>query len=225
MDNGLSILEKSIKFQGIKPLDSYNPLPDSTYSASTPSVDSGGSWYSGHGTIITIILIVVILGLLGMNVLSYLAEGTDYLSWIVQKFTRKVPVVAKEIVNTALDGVDLGVDVAAGVVGDAEDILARELDLKRTKLWKDRDENIKDAIHSRDIPGINKFPQHEPRHSPNYNATTEDDNIQERKKPGYCYIGTDRGYRSCIKVNKFDDCESKKVFPTMDVCINPELRQ
>ena len=46
-----------------------------------------------------------------------------------------------------------------------------------------------------------------------------------KKGKGWCYIGTDRGYRSCIKVNRHDDCESKKVFPTMDVCINPELRQ
>jgi hypothetical protein len=213
MDDVLSNVEKSIDFNGIKPLDSYVPDSDT------------GSWYTGYGTTITIILIIVILCLLGLNIFSYLAEGTDYLSWFVQKFTRQLPVAAKDVVDTTLTGVDLGVDAAAGAINDAGDVLARELDLKRTKLWKDRDDNVKGAINSRDIPGINNFPQHEPQHSPNYKESTEDDNIQERKKPGYCYIGTDRGYRSCIKVNKFDDCVSKKIFPTMDVCINPELRQ
>lgn len=226
MDNTLTGIRQSMNLDGthIKSLDSYVPASDSINSMSTSSPGSA-SWYTGHGTIITIILIVIILSLLGLNLFSYLAEGTDYLSWIVQKITRKLPVVAKDVVNTTLSGVDLGADVAVGAVKDAGDVLARELDLKRTKLWNDRDNNIKDAINSRDIPGINKFPQHEPLHSPNYKETTEDDNIQERKKPGYCYIGTDRGYRSCIKVNNVDDCESKKVFPTMDVCINPELRQ
>ncbi len=49
--------------------------------------------------------------------------------------------------------------------------------------------------------------------------------IKELEDRGYCYIGTDRGYRSCIKVNSRDQCESKKIFPTMDICINPSLRQ
>lgn len=217
MDDVVTKVNDSINFESIKPLSSYSPPK-----ANTPS-PSGEGW--GAGTIVTIILIVVVLALLGLNIFSYLAEGTDYLGWIVSKFSRKLPETAKDIVDTTVTGVDLGVDVAAGAVKDAGDLLARELDLKRTKLWKERDQNIKGAIHSRDLPGINRFPQHEPTQKSNYKETTEDDNIQVRKKPGYCYIGTDRGYRSCIKVNRHDDCESSKVFPTMDVCINPELRQ
>jgi len=41
---------------------------------------------------------------------------------------------------------------------------------------------------------------------------------------GYCYIGEDRGYRSCIKVDEDDKCMSGDIFPTEDVCINPNLR-
>ena len=58
-----------------------------------------------------------------------------------------------------------------------------------------------------------------------YEEDKLDNNIQERHKPGYCYIGTDRGYRSCIKVKSNDMCESDKIFPSMDICINPSLRQ
>tara|TARA_Y100000780_G_C13694281_1_gene420776 strand:- start:3155 stop:3556 length:402 start_codon:yes stop_codon:yes gene_type:complete len=43
-------------------------------------------------------------------------------------------------------------------------------------------------------------------------------------KRGYCYIGTDKGYRSCIYVGRNDTCMSGDIFPTMDVCINPKLR-
>ena len=45
-----------------------------------------------------------------------------------------------------------------------------------------------------------------------------------RSKSGYCYIGEDRGFRSCIKVGENDQCISGDIFPTMDICINPNLR-
>ena len=34
--------------------------------------------------------------------------------------------------------------------------------------------------------------------------------IQEKKKNGWCYIGTDRGYRSCVKMGNNDVCLSSK---------------
>ena len=45
-----------------------------------------------------------------------------------------------------------------------------------------------------------------------------------RTKPGFCYIGEDRGFRSCIEVSKDMNCMSGDIFPTMDVCVNPRLR-
>jgi hypothetical protein len=45
-----------------------------------------------------------------------------------------------------------------------------------------------------------------------------------RTKPGYCYIGEDRGFRSCIQVGPDIECMSGDIFPTMDVCVNPRLR-
>ena len=170
---------------------------------------------------VTVFLIVILLAILGLNIFSYLAEGTDYLGWIVQKFSSALPEKGKELVDTTITGIDLGADVAAGAVKDAGDVLSRELDLKRRDLWDTRDRGIEKGIKDRHIPGINKYPEHEP----DYKESPEDNNIQEKHKPGYCYIGTDRGYRSCIKVNSSDDCESKKIFPSMDICINPSLRQ
>ena len=49
--------------------------------------------------------------------------------------------------------------------------------------------------------------------------------IQQPKQSGYCYIGTDRTFRSCVKMNSGDTCASKQVFPTKDICINPTLRK
>jgi len=44
-------------------------------------------------------------------------------------------------------------------------------------------------------------------------------------KAGYCYIGEDRGFRSCIKVEEGDKCMSGDVYSRQDICMNPSLRE
>ena len=48
--------------------------------------------------------------------------------------------------------------------------------------------------------------------------------IQTGKKKGWCYIGSYRDYRSCLKVGKDDTCVSDEIFPTKEQCENPNLR-
>jgi hypothetical protein len=48
---------------------------------------------------------------------------------------------------------------------------------------------------------------------------------QQSGKSGYCYIGEDRGFRSCVKVEAADKCMSGQVFSRQDICINPTLRE
>lgn len=195
--------------------------PTSTPYVKPPLVsnnNSGGNWNT-----ITIILIVVVLALLGLNIFSYLAKGTDVMGDFLTKLSSYIPKTASKIIDTSIVGTELAADVAAGTVKDAGNVLSRELDLKRKDLWESRDNGVRKSIQNRDMQGINKFPQHEPDKS--YKESPEDNNIQEKRKPGYCYIGTDRGYRSCIKINRRDQCESNKIFPSMDICINPSLRQ
>lgn len=45
-----------------------------------------------------------------------------------------------------------------------------------------------------------------------------------KSKAGFCYIGEDRGFRSCIEVGEGDVCMSGDIFPTEAVCVNPKLR-
>ena len=43
-------------------------------------------------------------------------------------------------------------------------------------------------------------------------------------KTGWCFIGVDRDIRSCVQVGVNDQCMSGDIFPTQDVCVNPNLR-
>lgn len=58
-----------------------------------------------------------------------------------------------------------------------------------------------------------------------YQADESNSTIQSGSgKSGWCYIGEDRGFRSCAEVGPNDACMSGDIFPTHDVCINPNLR-
>ena len=50
------------------------------------------------------------------------------------------------------------------------------------------------------------------------------DNSDSKKNAGYCFIGEDRGFRSCIYVNDYNKCLSGQVFPNEALCINPNFR-
>ena len=44
-------------------------------------------------------------------------------------------------------------------------------------------------------------------------------------KSGWCYIGEDRGFRSCIRVGEYDKCMSGDIFPNQKMCVNPNIRK
>lgn len=43
-------------------------------------------------------------------------------------------------------------------------------------------------------------------------------------KAGWCYIGDDNGNRTCSQVGVNDKCMSGDIFPSQDICVNPNLR-
>jgi len=47
---------------------------------------------------------------------------------------------------------------------------------------------------------------------------------QTTGKSGWCFIGEDRGFRSCAKVGVNDKCMSGDIFPSHEICVNPTLR-
>jgi hypothetical protein len=58
-----------------------------------------------------------------------------------------------------------------------------------------------------------------------YEADESTSKIQSGgNKSGWCYIGEDRGFRSCVQVGQQDSCMSGDIFPSQDICVNPSLR-
>ena len=70
------------------------------------------------------------------------------------------------------------------------------------------------SVPSPNVPSPNQSPS----------PIVQDDYIADESasKVGWCYIGEDRGYRSCAHTS--DICMSGNIFPSKEICVNPSLR-
>lgn len=158
--------------------------------------------------IIKILLISLIIAFLVYNLYLYFTEGTDV----------------------------LGKYFGIGLVSPNDDIIA----VKRDKVNKLETKNLLERGSSPNVQNVEDkaIPREE---SPIERAVDEEKQIQKDRdniapdssfignlkktvKGGYCYIGTDRTFRSCVKADPGDTCMSAQIFPTMDICVNPNLR-
>tara|TARA_Y100000591_G_C21799559_1_gene681296 strand:+ start:499 stop:1617 length:1119 start_codon:yes stop_codon:yes gene_type:complete len=52
----------------------------------------------------------------------------------------------------------------------------------------------------------------------------KESNEREEKNRQYCYVGEENKKRVCVEMYENDVCESNKIFPSKDLCINPNLK-
>ena len=57
-----------------------------------------------------------------------------------------------------------------------------------------------------------------------YEAHEAPSSVHSAGKAGWCFVGEDRGIRTCAEVGVNDDCMSGDIFPSQELCINPNLR-
>jgi len=59
----------------------------------------------------------------------------------------------------------------------------------------------------------------------NTDNLTPSNNNHETGFEGYCFIGTDNGIRACAPVGKNNKCMSGEIFPSLQICMDPKLRE
>ena len=194
------------------------PQPPAKINTVPGATVSSWNW----ATVAKIMLIIIIISALGFNILAYLAQGTDYLSKIVETIASYLPGGLGRTLQLSARGTALGGEVAAGTIEDVEKIVTGaapskdDASLKHKDIWDKRDQNLSDAIDKRQISGINTMPQHEP---------DESDSSIQNQKGKWCYVGTDRGYRSCVEMKDSQKCLSGKIFPSQQKCVTPDIRE
>ena len=154
--------------------------------------------------IIKILLIVLIILFLGYNLYLYYYEGTDILG---KYFGINIMNIGSSNDNN-IDNVKQDINIQEEVAD------AKAENAEEDKLERKSESPVQQAINK---PSVTREDNVES------DVSTESE-IQKPKKGNYCYIGTDRTFRSCVKMNENDTCVSGKIFPTKDICINPNLR-
>ena len=175
-------------------------------SSLSPASDDGGAMMMKVG------LIVLALAFLAYNVYLYYFEGTDILGKFFGMGIVGTGKVAQATVDVAAEGTKGTVNVAQEVTRN----VTNKIEEVGEKI-----ENRADNRVGRAIEGPDNLNDDD---NTKADLSTESE-IQQPKQSGYCYIGTDRTFRSCVKMNAGDTCASKQVFPTKDICINPTLRR
>ena len=170
-------------------------------------------------TLFKIGVIVLMLAILGLNVFSYLGIATDQIAEILGPFAKFFGItaskVAKETVQVGAKGAKLGIDVAAGTTTSALDVVEGTIDPQHNTT----EQSSKDQ-------GVHRALNHAEDQMKNVQPDDDSSAIQSRRaKQGWCYIGEDKGVRSCMQVRSGDECMSGDIFPTSAVCINPNLRE
>ena len=181
---------------------------------SSASDSSSSSWLPSNNNLILFFLIVLVLLFLGFNLFGYLGEGADYLkdlsAPILKFFGYSVGETSKKTISESQKGTKFATDILGDSIKDAVDVSEKALGIANKPSLK-QDVNV----NKKKTPDVVT-----PDNSDSMLQTSK-----AKKKAGYCYIGEDRGFRSCVKVNKDDVCMSGEIFPSMQVCVNPSLRE
>jgi hypothetical protein len=179
------------------------------------------------------VLIVLLLALIGFNVMTYLDDITR---WFSETFGAPFQAVARFLGYAAIDtaqatvdvsaqGTKSAVDIAAGAATSGIDVLQQTIEQKGRQEDQDQDSDQSSTNNSQmsSSAALQRALSHAKKQPPQPDDATS--RTQRTGKSGYCYIGEDRGFRSCIKVGEEDTCMSGDIFPTHAICINPRLRQ
>jgi len=212
-----SILQPSIS--------SSSPV-QSIVSSSGSSLGSDGGFFDNLKNInlTTWLLIILILAFLGFNIFVYLAKGTqditNFFSPLLDKiFGTSVAVTsqtvdvsaegAKAVVSGTASTVNAGLTTVQDITPNSAESSMKSQPLQGTQGNVNTNNSLHNALNNAKVPEENQdYSPHEASSS----------------KAGWCFIGEDRGYRSCAQVGVNDQCMSGDIFPSQELCINPNLR-
>ncbi len=209
----------------------YTSSSSDSESSSSESSDSSSTSFMGY--FVRFILVVVLLGFAGFNVFKEMGLITDDVLEFIRPFmewsTGILGTVSKQFVSTTSEGTRTGIDIVSGAAKTGVNVIDDQVTGK----------GLDDASVVVPPSGGGNARQEAARATAltmktgsqlNYDIPEPDDSLSVTQKgktsgkAGYCFVGEDRGHRSCVYVNESDTCMSGNIFPSKDKCINPNLR-
>ena len=226
----------------------YNSSSDSLTSSDSSNFNNLGDSIK-NTTPTTWLIIILILTFLGFNIFVYLAKGTqgisDFFGPIINKITSIFGGVTGQVVSVSAEGSKALVSTAAqgtqSAVGATSDVVNAGLSGVQQAVQQPS-QQTQSSLKSQpvnmqqvDIMQANTLnkalntstSQKQQVNGEDYQADDSTSSIQMSSttgKAGWCYIGEERGFRTCAEVGVNDTCMSGDIFPSQQICVNPNLR-
>jgi hypothetical protein len=210
-------------------------MPDifSTNTSPDVSSNSGTGFFEGIQNMspTTWLLIILILAFLGFNIFVYLAKGTETInsvfSPIISMFSGIFGDTVSQVVNVTAEGTKKIVNSTAGAIDtgltEVQQIAPNKASSSVSSVPVTK--NQPDLMSNNSLNKALNTSQSSQSPNNDYQADEASSNIQSGPpKSGWCYIGEDRGFRTCAEVGPNDKCMSGDIFPSQDLCVNPSLR-
>lgn len=203
-------------------------IPSNSYSMSGSDTGFFDSLKSINMT--TWLLIILILAFLGFNIFAYLAKGTQDIANFFAPLTRMIFGATTEVVGQTID---VSAEGAKAVVGETTGALTTGLTAIQEITPNGAPSSIKaqpvnqqqvDALQQSTLNRALNTAQSQQTQQQDYQANEASSSVHSAGKAGWCYVGNDRGFRTCAEVGVSDTCMSGDIFPSQEICMNPTLR-
>jgi len=208
----------------------------------TPSLDSDSSSEGMFSSWWVWIFVILLLAFLGFNIFNYLAKGTQetndvltpFWTYIISFFNYGPSTTQHD--DNVVDGDDVHGDDKTGKdthdTGkqdggkkpiSAENAKPNPASVSKMSPDSAQNQNAHDNAQNTALNRALNISKQQEMPKQDYVANDSYDSTQQGKA-GWCYIGSEQGYRSCSQVGEADTCMSGNIFPTQDICVNPSLR-
>jgi hypothetical protein len=172
-----------------------------------------------------VFIITFILAFLGLNIFTYLAKGTDFLKDLFGPIASAIADItgntAKTVITNTSEGskqvLDKTSETGKNIVDYTEKGSATGITFLQDQLRKTK------AIAEPDPENDNKLSDEDNKKIDNNDSEPEPVRTAALEQ-GYCYIGKINDTRYCSKISGRAQCMSGEIFPTEEICINPNLR-
>jgi hypothetical protein len=178
------------------------------------------------------ILVVLFLCLVGLNAFVYLAKGATDTSTFIESFLLKLEVefgsacsyVGKHIANFFVLGYK--------TKEDSNNQNASTTTLTTTSTATEPSSTTVQANVSKTNLATSEISDESATTTPNQgtssSAKTQDEQYyvpsESKVSSGWCFIGEDKGYRSCLQVDSDVACSSGQIYDSEEKCKAPNLR-
>jgi hypothetical protein len=211
-------------------------MSNNTFSISQPefksvfsSDSSPSSFFEGIKEVkfTTWVIIFFVLSFLGFNIFVYLAKGTQTISEIfkpvVERLGYLLGITTLQTINVSAKGTQSVVNATTDVINTSLNSIENTTQVNQSGQTQNNSHPDITQHNTLNQALNNTISQRQQSGGEDYQADDSTSSIQ-LGKAGWCYIGEDRGFRSCAEVGVNDTCMSGEIFPTNDVCVNPNLR-